>query len=315
MPKTSNCAFRSVPTSERPDTAGGRRLWTGYARHVTGREWRRMWKPLSTTASTAWIPEVEIPRPLAETTHGTDLNSCLHFDDLYIDTGIEKVQPLAQGRAGGRYRVGDQQNDSERGLRNGGNQGSKTTPPDDDDTKFILVLKEDITGFAMLEPASAANADNATVGLRRWLTTLGVPSVLVSDTATHYDNHLLAKLTTRLGMDHHFAVTSSPWINDTVQNVTKEVLNVSKALLIEYRSAVTDWEHFVSMVQWTLNSSYRARLGGSPYEAWFGREPTTLLASLVRDQQDVVDFVLLTNDNVRSMVEPWPLLSISCANA
>ena len=108
---------------------------------------------------------------------------------MYIGTGIEKVQPLAQGQAGGRHEVGDPQHDRERGLRDGGHQGSETTPPDDD-TKYILVMKEDITGFVMLEPVSAANADNAAVGSQRWCTTLGVPSVLVSDTATHFKNHL-----------------------------------------------------------------------------------------------------------------------------
>ena len=104
-------------------------------------------------------------------------------------------------------------------------------------------------------------------------------------------------------MDHRFAVANSPWTNGAVENVMKEVLRVLKALLIEYRSSVTDWEHFVPMVEWALNCSYRARLGGSPYKAWFGREPTTLLASLVRDQQDVVDTIPLTDDNVRAMLE------------
>ncbi|CAN0274200.1 unnamed protein product, partial [Scytosiphon promiscuus] len=202
----------------------------------------------------------KMPRPFGETTHGTEVNSCLHFDFLYIGT-------------------------------------------DDDDTKYILVLKEDITGFVMLEPASAADAANAAAGLQRWCTTLGVPSVLVSDTATHFKNHLLAKFTTLLGVDHRFTVANSPWTNGTVENVMKEVLRVLKALLVEYRSAVTDWEHFVPMVQWALNSSYRARVGSSPYKAWFGRSPTTLLASLVRDQQEVVDVIPLTDDNVRAMVE------------
>ncbi|CAM9136518.1 unnamed protein product, partial [Laminaria digitata] len=203
----------------------------------------------------------EIPRPFGETTHGTEVNSCLHFDYLYIGT------------------------DS------------------DDDTKYILVLKEDITGFVMLEPASAANAENAAAGLQRWCTTLGVPSVLVSDTATHYKNQLLAKVTTLVGVDRRFAVANSPWTNGTVENVIKEVVRLLKALLVEYRSAVTRWEHFRPMVQWALNSSYRVRLGGSPYKVWFGREPTTLLASLIRDQHEVVDVVPLSDASVRAMVE------------
>ena len=82
----------------------------------------------------------------------------------------------------------------------------------------------------------------------------------------------------------------------------KEIMRVLKALLVEYCWALTDWEHFAPMVQWALNSSYRAHLGCSPCRAWFSREPKTLLACLIRDQDTVVDAVPLTNDAVRVMV-------------
>ena len=163
---------------------------------------------------------------------------------------------------------------------------------------------KEITGFVMLEPAFAATAENAAAGLQHWCTTLGVPSILVSDTATQFKNHILliAKLTTLLDVDYRFAVAKSPWTNGTVENVMEEILRVLKVLLVAYRCAVTDWEQCVSMVQWVFNSSYRARLGCPPYQAWFGREPTTLLVSLIRDQHTVVDAVPLTNDAVRAMV-------------
>ena len=140
-----------------------------------------------------------------------------------------------------------------------------------------------------MEPASAANAENASAGLQRRCTTLGVPSlvVLVSDTAARFKDHLLAMFTTLLGVGQRFVLANSPWTNRTVANVMKGGLRVVKALLDEYRTVVTDWEHFAPMVQWASNSSYRARLGCSPYNAWLDRESTTLLASLVRDQHTV----------------------------
>ena len=39
---------------------------------------------------------------------------------------------------------------------------------------------------------------------------VSVPSVLVSDTVTYFENLLLAKLTTLLGVDHRFSVANSP---------------------------------------------------------------------------------------------------------
>lgn len=90
-----------------------------------------------------------------------------------------------------------------------------------------------------------------------------VPSVLVNDTAPSFQTRRLKKLATLFGVDSRFAVANSPSTNATVGCVMKEILRVLKAILVEYRSTVTHWEHFVPMVQWALNSSYLARLGCS----------------------------------------------------
>ena len=133
-----------------------------------------MWPPLCVSQYTG-----KVPRPFGETTNGTEINSCLHFEHLYIGTGIVKVQqltqvPVKQGHGASEYLSCEQP-----GTLDSIKQGRHDSP-DDDDTKYIRVLK-DITGLVTLEPASAANAENAAAGLQRWCTTLGVPSVLVSD--------------------------------------------------------------------------------------------------------------------------------------
>ena len=123
----------------------------------------------------------ESPVPFGKTTHGTEVNSCLHFDYWYIGTGIEKFQQFSQTLINTGSTVGSLRNDDDQSTRAGGNSGRDQTRPVDD-KKYIFVMKEDITGFVVLEPASAANAENAAAGLQRWCTTLGVPSVLMSDT-------------------------------------------------------------------------------------------------------------------------------------
>ena len=101
-------------------------------------------------------------------------------------------------------------------------------------------MKEDITGFVMLETSAVANATHAAESLQRWCTTLGVPSVLVSDTASHFKNKVLRKLADGLGVNHQFSVSNSPWTNGTVGSMMKEVQRVLKALLVEYRCAVSE---------------------------------------------------------------------------
>ena len=70
-----------------------------------------------------------------------------------------------------------------------------------------------------------ANATHAAAeSLQRWCTTLGAPSVLVSDTASHFKNQL-RKLAHGSGVNHKFAVANSPWTNGTVESMMKEVLH------------------------------------------------------------------------------------------
>ncbi|CAN0571508.1 unnamed protein product, partial [Laminaria digitata] len=56
------------------------------------------------------------------------------------------------------------------------------------------------------------------------------------------------------------------------------------------------------MVQWALNSSHRQRLGCSPYKGFFGREPTSMLAYLLRDHTEVVDVVQIPDEEIKLMV-------------
>lgn len=154
----------------------------------------------------------------------------------------------------------------------------------------------------MLEPVNATNSANAADVLQRWCTTLGVLSIFVSDTASYFKNGTLAKLTNLLGIDHRYAVANSPWTNGSMESIMKEILRIFKVLLVDYRCSVNDWERFVPMVQWALNSIQRERLECSPLEAWFGRSPTSLMASLVRNHHFVVDIVPIKGHDLRLLI-------------
>lgn len=57
MQNTSECAYWSAPTVERPGLAGRTPPWTGCFLHAAGLEWSRMWRRSSNTALTAWMHE------------------------------------------------------------------------------------------------------------------------------------------------------------------------------------------------------------------------------------------------------------------
>ena len=175
-------------------------------------------------------------------------------------------------------------------------------------------MKDDIAGFVMLEPASAANAANAAAALQRCCNTLGVPSALVSETATQFKRHLLANITTILHVDHRFSAETSPWTNGTVENVMKAILRMLKALLVEYRIAVTGWEHFVPIARWPLahriarvSDARRTRLG-----LVVSRQPFLRLWSATNTQSWMWSLSPMTLSEPWS--EIWLLLWMSCTN-
>lgn len=52
-------------------------------------------------------------------------------------------------------------------------------------------MKEDFTGFIIVETSTVVNATHAAECLQHWCTTLGVPSVLASDTTSYFQIQVL----------------------------------------------------------------------------------------------------------------------------
>eukprot|EP00752_Nemacystus_decipiens_P007839 g7004.t1 len=188
-----------------------------------------------------------VPRPFDETVHGTRAGEVLHFDYLHVG----KSGPLGQD-----------------GL------------DESDGYVYLLVMMDDLSNFAWLEPTGACTAALTAQHLLNWCKTLGVPDVWVSDTATHFKNKILSTLQTALGVDRRFTVANSPWSNGTCERMMREVVRTFKAILQERRKSVREWVDLVPAVQWALNTAYRERYGSTPYHVMFGRAPTTAFATL-----------------------------------
>ena len=151
---------------------------------------------------------------------------------------------------------------------------------EDEGFKYILVMLDDMSNWVWLEPAGACNARSTAQHLMAWCKTLGAPEVLVSDTASHFKNHLMAELEKSMGIARKFAVANSPWSNGTCERMMREVVRTLKAMLQEERRSARDWVDLVPAVQWALNTAYRERYGSTPYHVMFGRAPKTFLSTL-----------------------------------
>ena len=99
--------------------------------------------------------------------------------------------------------------------------------------EYMLVLVEDISGFAWLEPARSCTADMTARTLIKWCALMGAPRVWVSDGAAHFKNGLLTMLAEALAVEHHFSVAHSAWTNGTAERFNTEIIQTAKAILSE----------------------------------------------------------------------------------
>jgi hypothetical protein len=66
-------------------------------------------------------------------------------------------------------------------------------------------------------------------------------------------------------------VAYSPWINGSVERVNRDILQVLKAMLLEYQLDIRDWPYLIPVVQANLNHTPVASLGNrAPIELFTG---------------------------------------------
>jgi hypothetical protein len=51
---------------------------------------------------------------------------------------------------------------------------------------YLLILKDDLSGYLWLVPAKAADAETTAESLTSWFTTFGVVTTCVSDQGSHF---------------------------------------------------------------------------------------------------------------------------------
>uniref|UniRef100_H3GD34 Chromo domain-containing protein n=1 Tax=Phytophthora ramorum TaxID=164328 RepID=H3GD34_PHYRM len=141
----------------------------------------------------------------------------------------------------------------------------------DGDAKYVLVLKDDMSGYVELIACAPAGADQAYHGLMDWFKRFGV-----------------VLLWRALGAHHHFKTAYTPWANGTVEVVNREILKSIKALLSELRLHVRDWPAILPVVQAALNAMPADRLGGkTPLTAFKALPGGAQLHSILHPREPV----------------------------
>jgi hypothetical protein len=164
------------------------------------------------------------------------------------------------------------------------------------DPGYLLVLKEDCTGYARLIPCDAPTADAAVSGLIGWFAEFGPPKVLVSDRGSHFRNQVVQGLTKQYAQKHHFTLAYCPWSNGTIEVVNRLLVKIARALLSEMKLPPKDWRVVLPLVQSALNHTPSDRLdGASPAKAFLNLEaakPITIVVHPTTKEATDLDTVL-----------------------
>ena len=102
----------------------------------------------------------------------------------------------------------------------------------------------------------------------------------VSDTATHFENRVIAQLNDALKVGNRFAVANTPWTNGNCERMIIEVVRALNSILSERRKQVAEWVDVLPTAQWASNTSVRERYRNTPYCVMFGRAPRTSFSAL-----------------------------------
>lgn len=149
--------------------------------------------------------------------------------------------------------------------------------------KYILMLRDDHSGYSWLYPAENTSADTAANAIIDWSAAFGIPEGLMSDGPSHFKNETLQLLAKGLSTPHSFTLPYCPWSNGAVERLGKELLRVTRSLLSELQQRPDSWPQLVPVVQSAINNAPSPQRNGvAPITAFTGREPSTPISTFLR---------------------------------
>jgi transposase InsO family protein len=176
-----------------------------------------------------------IPRPWGRTMVSTKFNQIVHFDYLYIDKSLKSRHLF----------------------------------------EYVLVLKDDFTGFVELIPCEHADHINIVTALQAWQSRFGKIGTLVSDQGSHFCNLMMSEYAKRcfpLPIDHHFTIAYTPWSNGTVERVMRDIIALFRRILHTHEN-IDMWPYLLSHVMSVINGRKQVSLGDhSPRELVIGHD-------------------------------------------
>jgi hypothetical protein len=161
--------------------------------------------------------------------------------------------------------------------------------------QYLLLLKDDLSGYLWLVPCRTAEAAATVDALMRWFVVFGFVLLWISDRGSQFKNEVVQRVQKELKAKLHFTTANCPWSNGTIESACKQVIRAFRAVLSELKMYADEWPEVVNMVQSVLNNSLSTRLNKrTPMQVCTGHSETTPLALMLKDNVPVnapLDFI------------------------
>ena len=164
--------------------------------------------------------------------------------------------------------------------------------------------KDDLTHYCELVACDSPTSTVAVDALMKWAKRFGMPRVWISDQGSHFKNKVMAALAHKLKVNHDFSLAYCPWRNGSVERMNRDILQVMRVLLREYRLAEHQWDYLLDVVQANLNQTPVASLANkSPMELFTALEPVTPLDIIIAGVNNEMQQVDWSTNKIQKELE------------
>jgi hypothetical protein len=140
--------------------------------------------------------------------------------------------------------------------------------------QYLLALKDDASHFCELVVCEVPTSAVVAEAILQWHSRFGVPRTWISDQGSHFKCEVMDTLCAKLKCDHTFSVAYCPWINGSIERINRDILQVLRAMILEYTVDYRDWVALIPIVQSSLNHTALPSLANkSPVELFTGLPP------------------------------------------
>jgi Integrase core domain len=149
--------------------------------------------------------------------------------------------------------------------------------------QYLLLLKDDQSGYLCLVPCHTADAAATVDSLMRWFSLFGIVLLWISYRGSHFKNEVIRRVQKELKAKHHFTTTNCPSSNGTVESACKQVIRAFREVLSELKMYADGWPEVVNLAQCVLNNSLSTQLHKrTPMHVFTKHAETTPLALMLK---------------------------------